>query len=253
MKDTQRLTALVTGASRGIGRAVAAALAARSVRLAIHYQKSRDGAEETRRALSGSDHVLCQADLEDVTALRGLWEEAVERLGHLDILVNNAGVYIEHPPLEADALQWEESWRRTLAINLVGPAHLGFLAARHMAERGGGRIVNISSRGAFRGEPLAPAYGASKAGLNAMGQSLAKGLASRNVLVFTIAPGWVETDMATGSLAGPQGAAILADQPLGRIARPEEIAATAAFCALDAPQSLTGAVLDVNGASYLRS
>jgi 3-oxoacyl-[acyl-carrier protein] reductase len=246
-------TALVTGASRGIGRAVAAALAARGVRLAIHYQKSRDGAEETRRSLPGSDHVLCRADLEDVTALHGLWDEAVSRLGHLDILVNNAGVYIEHPPLEADARQWEECWRRTLAINLVGPAHLSFLAARHMAERGGGRIVNISSRGAFRGEPSAPAYGASKAGLNAMGQSLAKGLASRNVLVFTIAPGWVETDMANDSLAGPQGAAILADQPLGRIARPEEVAATAAFCALDAPQSLTGAVLDVNGASYLRS
>jgi NAD(P)-dependent dehydrogenase (short-subunit alcohol dehydrogenase family) len=122
-----------------------------------------------------------------------------------------------------------------------------------MATAGGGRIVNVSSRGAFRGEPLAPAYGASKAGLNSLSQSLAKALAPQAVFVFCLAPGWVDTDMATEHLAGPQGAEILAQHPLGRIATADEIARTALFCALDAPAAMTGAVLDINGASYLRT
>lgn len=247
-----RRTALVTGASRGIGRAIAVALAARGVRLALHYQGNVSAAEETRRALGTGDHIVCGADLGDAAAITALWSEVTERLGPLDILVNNAGIYVEHPPLETAIDEWLATWQRTLAINLIGPAHLSYLALREMAPRGGGRIVNISSRGAFRGEPLGPAYGASKAALNSMGQSLAKGLAGQNVYVFTVAPGWVETDMATEYLQGPQAAALLADQPLGRIAKPEEVASVVAFCALDAPQSMTGGVIDVNGASYLR-
>jgi len=138
-------------------------------------------------------------------------------------------------------------------VNLLGPANLSLLAAQAMAASGGGRIVNISSRGAFRGEPEAPGYGASKAGLNSLSQSLARALAPSGVLVYCIAPGWVETEMAAEMLEGARGGEIRAQHPLGRLNQPEEVARTAVFCALDAPAAMTGAVLDVNGASYLRT
>ncbi len=246
-------TALVTGASRGIGRAIAMALAARGVRLALHCQSNLKAAEETRKSLGGGDHFVCAADLGDRDAISKLWGDVTKQLGHVDILVNNAGIYVEHPPLETGIDEWLGTWQKTLSINLMAPAHLCYLALREMAPRGGGCIVNVSSRGSFRGEPLGPAYGASKAALNSMGQSLAKALARQNVSVFTVAPGWVETDMAAETMQSPQGAAVLADQPLGRIAKPEEIASIVTYCALDAPQSMTGGLIDVNGASYLRT
>ena len=175
--------------------------------------------------------------------------------------MNNAGVFLDHPPLGTGYDAWLAAWQKTLDTNLRGPANLSLLAAQAMTARnprpgphfGRGRIVNISSRGAFRGEPDAPAYGASKAGLNALGQSLAKALAPQQVYVYSIAPGWVETDMAAGHVAGPDGAAILAQHPLGRIAHPLEIANAAAYCAIDAPAAMTGSIIDVNGASYLRT
>lgn len=193
------------------------------------------------------------ADLARSEDIARLWREVIAALGRVDLVVNNAGIYSLHPPLTTTPAAWEEDWRQTLATNLLGPAQLCHLAARAMATAGGGRIVNLSSRGAFRGEPEAPAYGASKAGLNSLSQSLAKALAPHKVYVFCVAPGWVETDMAADYLAGPQGADILAQHPLGRVATPEEIARTVVFCALDAPPAMTGAILDVNGASYLRS
>ena len=229
------------------------ALAARGVRLALHCQSNIKAAEQTRQALGGGEHIVCSADLADAAAITKLWSEVTELFGHIDILVNNAGIYVEHPPLETGVDEWLKTWQRTLSINLMAPAHLSYLALREMAPRGGGRIVNVSSRGSFRGEPLGPAYGASKAALNSMGQSLAKALARQNVCVFTVAPGWVETDMAAETMQSSQGAAVLADQPLGRIAKPEEIASIVTFCALDAPQSMTGGLIDVNGASYLRT
>jgi 3-oxoacyl-[acyl-carrier protein] reductase len=177
-----------------------------------------------------------------------LWQRASGQQ-RIDAVVNNAGIFPDHPPLSTDYAHWSAAWQRTLAVNLTGPAHLSYLAARAMAERGAGRIVNISSRGAFRGEPRAPAYAASKAGLNALSQSLAKALAGNGVYVFAVAPGWVSTARVAGAIADK---AVLADQPLGRVALPEEVAQVVAYCALDAPASMTGAVLDVNGASYLR-
>src|SRR5262249_31603685 len=189
-----------------------------------------------------------QADLGDPAAVQRLWLEACAR-GRIEAVVNNAGIFPSHPPLATDYEEWSAAWQRTLATNLLGPAHLSHLASRSMVEQGGGRIVNISSRAAFRGEPTAPAYAASKAGLNAFGQSLAKVLAPRSVYVFTVAPGWVATARVAQSV---QDKSVLADQPLGRVATPEEGATVVTFCALDAPPSLTGAVLDVNGASYLR-
>jgi 3-oxoacyl-[acyl-carrier protein] reductase len=251
--------ALVTGASRGIGKVIAQQLAARGLRVALHYRGNADAAQSALRSLPGSGHQLIAADLVDPQAALRLWNEALEKLGRVDVLINNAGLFVDHPPLHTGYAAWQSAWDLTLRANLSGPANLSLLAIQHMAahEGGGafgrGRIVNISSRGAFRGEPDAPAYGASKAGLNALSQSLAKAVAPQGIYVYCIAPGWVETDMATGHLAGPGGAAILEQHPLGRVAKPEEVAAAAVFCALDAPAAMTGCIIDVNGASYLRT
>jgi len=240
---------LVTGASGGIGAAISKALAARGITVVLHYSKGRDAAEATRRSLKGEGHSIVQADLTDAKSIGRLWEESSvgERL---NAVVNNAGIFPNHAPLTTEFDEWTAAWQRTISTNLLGPAHLSHFAARAMAGQGGGRIVNISSRGAYRGEPTAPAYAASKAGLNAMSQSLAKALAPKGVYVYVVAPGWVATERVAKSINDP---AVLADQPLGRVASPEEVAEVVTFCALDAPASLTGAILDVNGASYLRS
>jgi 3-oxoacyl-[acyl-carrier protein] reductase len=241
--------ALVTGASGGIGAAICQALAARGVTVALHYRANRAAAEATRQGLPGEGHTLVQADLSAAGSIEGLWREAAagERI---DVLINNAGIFPEHPPLDTDSAGWTAAWQRTLAINLTAPAHLTFCAARAMAGGGRGRIVSVSSRGAFRGEPRAPAYAASKAGLNALTQSFAKAFAAHGVYLFVVAPGWVSTARVAQAI---RESSVLADQPLGRVATPEEVAQAVAFCALDAPASMTGAILDVNGASYLRS
>ena len=245
--------ALVTGASRGIGRAIAMLLARRGCRVAVHYQKNQALAEEVVASLPGPGHAAFAADMASPGEVERLWLDVTAAFGRIDIVVNNAGIYEEHPLTTTDYAGWQSVWRRTLAVNLLGPACLCHCAATAMAAAGGGRVVNISSRGAFRGEPTAPAYGASKAGLNALSQSLALALAGRSVYVFAVAPGWVETDMATDHLTGPQGPAVLAQHPLGRVATPDEVAQVAVFCALDAPPAMTGSVIDVNGASYLRT
>jgi 3-oxoacyl-[acyl-carrier protein] reductase len=240
---------LVTGASGGIGAAVCKALAARGVTVVLHYHSDRAAAEATRQAMPGEDHRIVQADLSDPASIEHLWLEI--SAGHpVDTVVNNAGIFPNHPPLTTDYADWTAAWARTLAINLTGPAHLSYCAARTMAARGRGRIVNVSSRGAFRGEPKAPAYAASKAGLNALSQSLAKAFAPKGVYVFVVAPGWVSTARVAKAV---QDRAVLSDQPLGRVATPEEVAQVVSYCALDAPASMTGAILDVNGASYLRT
>ncbi len=245
--------ALVTGSSRGIGRQIALQLAARGVRVALHYRDQRAAAESVLAELPGEGHAAFAADLGDAAAAAGLWAAAVARMGPIDILVNNAAAHGEHPPLSTEPDAWRRAWERILSVNLLGPASLSHAAARDMARGGGGRIVNVSSRGAFRGEPEAPAYGASKAGLNALSQSMAKALAPSGVLVFCLAPGWVETEMAAGLLAGPRGDEIRGQHPLGRVNQADEVARVAVFCSLDAPAAMTGGVIDVNGASYLRT
>ncbi len=243
---------LITGGSRGIGREIARQFADAGARVAVHYRRNRAAAEDTAAALPGEGHFIVQADLAVADDRPRLVDDVMAEAGRIDILVNNAGIYGYHHLAEVTFDTWREEWQKTLAVNLLGPADLCYLVGRQMIAQGGGRIVNVSSRGAFRGEPKAPAYGASKAGLNAMGQSLAQALAPHHVFVHTVAPGFVETDMAADILAGPEGDGIRSQSPLGRVAKPHEVARTVLFCAAEGTEFLTGCVIDVNGASYLR-
>ncbi|GAA3698740.1 SDR family oxidoreductase [Nonomuraea antimicrobica] len=242
---------LVTGASRGIGRAVAAAFAAQGDRVAIHHRDSAKDAESLLGDLPGQGHAVVRADLADPEEVRLMVDAAAEALGgRIDVLVNNAGVFLHHPITETSYEEWQDAWRRSLGVNLVGAANVTWCALRHMPA--GGRVLNVSSRGAFRGEPDSPAYGASKAGLNALGQSLAIALAPKGIAVATVAPGFVATDMTNEHLKAPRGDAIRAQSPFGRVAQAEEIAAAVLYLASPAAEWASGAVLDLNGASYLR-
>lgn len=244
---------LITGGARGIGRAIAQGFAERGAQVMLSYLSNHDAAQETLAALTNEGHSSLPGDISDPDFCETLVAQTVQELGGLDILVNNAGIFESHPVDGVDFTTWREAWRRTLDTNLVAAANLCHLAAQHMLENGGGRIVNVSSRGAFRGEPESPAYGASKAGMNAMSQSLAQKLAPHNIFVGVVAPGFVETEMAAASLEGEQGAAIRAQSPLGRVAKPEEVAYAVLFLASEGAEFSTGTIIDVNGASYLRS
>lgn len=244
---------LITGGTRGIGRAVAEGFASRGAKVALNYRSNEAAAVEALRELPGDGHILVPGDVASAQDASAIVERAIEGLGGLDILVNNAGVGGHHRPDEVGYAAWQEAWQRILAVNLIGAANVSYCAARHMMANGGGRIVNVSSRGAFRGEPDQPAYGASKAGLNAMSQSLAQRLAPYGIFVGVVAPGFVETDLAAERLAGPQGDDIRGQSPLGRVARPEEVAHAVLFLASSGAEFSTGTIIDVNGASYLRS
>jgi NAD(P)-dependent dehydrogenase (short-subunit alcohol dehydrogenase family) len=159
--------ALVTGASRGIGREIARQFAAHGARVAIHFNQNRQAAQKTLDSLTSTGHQIFQADITDPIAVKALVDSVVASMGRLDILVNNAGIYSDHPIATVSYEEWQAQWELVLRTNLIAAANLCFCAAKYMIPQGGGHIVNVSSRGAFRGEPKGPAYGASKAGLNA--------------------------------------------------------------------------------------
>lgn len=250
---SDRISILITGASGGIGRAAAIECARRGARIGVHYNGNRERAEATLEALSGDGHQLFQCDITNPEAAEQLIETAEQTLDGLNVLVNNAGISQRHQFDDIDYATWQETWQRIVNTNLTAASNLCFCAGQKMIARGGGRIVNVSSRGAFRGEPLMPWYGASKAGMNAMGQSLAQALGPKGVFVYTVAPGFVETEMAAAVLASSEGDSIRNQSTIGRVAQPEELGQTIAFLALEAPAFMTGCIVDVNGASYLRS
>ena len=238
-------TILVTGSSRGIGRAIAAALRGRGARVIGHATRPAD-----------ADTIA--ADLAEPSAPQLLWEEALERAGgRIDALVNNAGVFAANP-LDVSDIAWLDGWEDTLRINLTAAAQLSRFAVRHWLESGSadeirGRLVHIASRAGHRGDsPDHWHYAASKGGMLAMHKTIARAYAAQGILSFAIAPGFTDTVMAGDYLDSRGGDGLLADIPLGRVATPEEIATMTAFGALDAPPSMTGAVLDANGASYVR-
>ena len=230
---------LVTGSTRGIGAAIVDALG-NSARVVGHGRHDRDD--------------VIGADLADPSAADALWDAALARLdGRIDVLINNAGVF-EAVAVDAALPDWQAAWGRTMQINLQAAADLCRRAVLHWRERGvGGRIVNIASRAAYRGDsPAHWHYAASKAGMVAMTKSIARGFAGEDILAFAICPGFTMTGMAEDYLASRGGDKLLADIPLGRVAEPEEVARAAAWLALEAPASMTGAVLDINGASFVR-
>jgi NAD(P)-dependent dehydrogenase (short-subunit alcohol dehydrogenase family) len=218
--------------------------------VAVHYGQRREQALDVVAALPGDGHIVTGADVADAEAVRGMVAEVEATFGGIDVLVNNAGVFEAHPINECTYEEWQRAWAHTLGVNLVGPANVTWCAVAHMPP--GGRIVNVASRGAFRGEPRQPAYGASKAGLIAFGQSLALALGPRGIAVSSVAPGFVETDMAGDELEGEAGVARRAESPFGRVATAEEIAAAVVYLASPQAEWTSGAVLDLNGASYLR-
>ena len=246
-------TVMVTGASGGIGRATATAFAGAGYRVGIHFNQGEERAKETQSLLSGNGHCLLRGDLADPKAVQSLHSAAIAQLGRIDVLVNNAGMVERHPFEDCKFDTWNSAWHRTINANLIGPANLSFCISKQMIRDGGGRIVNVSSRGAFVGEPEQPWYGASKAGLNSMGQSLAKILAPKNVFIFAVAPGFVETPMSEYVLGGKDGERIRSESPLGRVVTADEVAKAILFLGTDAPPTMTGAILDINGASYLRT
>jgi NAD(P)-dependent dehydrogenase (short-subunit alcohol dehydrogenase family) len=230
---------LVTGSTRGIGSAIVEALILRGARVVGHGTRDSEGA--------------IGADLAKAGSADALWEKALKRLdGRIDVLINNAGVF-EAVAVDAPLDDWHAAWARTLQINLQASADLCRRAVLHFREKGGGRIVNVASRAAYRGDsPAHWHYAASKAGMVGMTKSIARGYAREGILAFAICPGFVMTGMADDYLASRGGDKLLADIPLGRVAEPAEVASVATYLALDAPASMTGAVLDVNGASFVR-
>ncbi len=231
---------LITGARRGIGLAAAETLSASGAKLATH-------------ATSTGPHATIATDFNRPGAAQETWRQALDRLdGRIDVLVNNAGVF-EASAIEQDDGAWRDDFERTMRINLTASAELCRLAVLHFREHGGGRIVNIASRAAYRGDsPAHWHYAASKGGMVAMTKTIARAYAAENILAFAICPGFTMTGMAEDYLESRGGEKLLADIPLGRVASPEEVAETIRFCALDAPPSMAGAVLDINGASFVR-
>lgn len=268
-QEPYRPGVLVTGGSRGLGAEVARMFAGRcGARVAVHCRTARDAAQRVAGELYGGGHAVVQGDLAEPAEVRRFVDDAVAALGRIDVLVNNAALYADDPVgagrrLNLDVAtagydEWVAGWRRTTEVNLLGTANVTYLVARHMIDTEPaagwprGRIVTVGSRGAYRGEPRVPAYGASKAGVHAMTQSLAVALAPHGIGCVGIAPGFIDTDMASALLDGPQGAAIRAQSPFNRVAAVREVALAVVQLAQPDAEWASGAILDFNGASHLR-
>ena len=243
---------LITGGSRGIGKATALAFAEKGAIVGLNFKSNVDEAEKTLSELTGKGHQLFQKDISQKESCQELIDAFIKSFGQIDILVNNAGIFNPHKIDEGDFWEWSHAWENTFQTNLFAAAHLCYWASQSMIKSGGGKIINVSSRGAFRGEPNAPAYGASKAALNAMSQSLAKKLAPYNITVGVVAPGFTETEMGADALTPEESERLLAESPFKRMAQPKEVAHAILFLASEGAEYSSGTIIDVNGASYLR-
>lgn len=247
--DFSNKVVLVTGASGGIGRVTAQYFAKHNANVVVHYNRNQKAGAQTFESLKGNNHLLIQANLTNPETTEQMVDKVVQQMGAIDILVNNAGIYELHPFSETDYRKWQDIWHRTIQVNLIAPANLSFCVIKYMQKQGGGKIINVSSRGAFRGEPDSVSYGASKAGMNAMSQSMAKALACQKIYVYAVAPSFVETEMVSAMLTDD----VRNQSPLGRVAAPEDVANTIVFLASEGTEYMTGSIIDINGASYLRS
>jgi NAD(P)-dependent dehydrogenase (short-subunit alcohol dehydrogenase family) len=252
MKDCSGKVVLVTGGSRGIGAATVRALADAGAEVVLHYGRSRDRAEALADEVGRERCTLVRADLDDETAMPGLWRDALAWKGRIDVLVNNAGIYVPGA-IDDDFETWAEVWSRVLRVNLASAAHLCREAVRHYRGRDGGIIVNIASRAAFRGDaPDYSAYAASKGGMIALTRTIARAWGGDGVLAYAIAPGFVGTEMAEEFFAAHGKEPVVREIPLGDVAPPEDIANVVTFLASGAAPHATGTTIDINGASYVR-
>ena len=252
MGDFDGKVILVTGGSRGIGAAITRQLVAGGGEVVIHYSHHSRRAEALADELGPARCHLVQADFTDPASALDAWRAAVEWRGHIDVLVNNAGIYAS-AGVDDDFAHWAETWRRTLDINLVATAHLCREAIKHFRTRGGGTIVNIASRAAFRGDDVDNThYAASKGGMVALTRTIARGHAAEGILAYVVAPGFVRTEMAEQVFAEEGEARVLGEIPLGEIPGPEDVAEVVAFLASGRARFATGTTVDVNGASYVR-
>ena len=243
---------LITGGSRGIGKATAIAFTNKGAIVGINYRTNTEAAEKTVSQLNGYGHQIFMYDISIETEAKALVKDVMSRFGKIDVLVNNAGISIPHDFDEVDFDDWSSAFKNTFQTNLFAAANLSFLTAKEMMKTGGRHIVNVSSRGAFRGEPTKPAYGASKAALNAMSQSLAKRLAPHHIYVGVVAPGFTDTEMGAKTLTPAERENLLRESPFKRMAKPEEVAHAILFLASSEAAYSSGTIIDVNGASYLR-
>jgi len=243
---------LVTGASRGIGKATAMAFAKKGAKVGVNYRSNDKVAQQTLVELPGKGHHLFKRDISQKAETQALIDDFIKTYGQLDVLVNNAGISIFHEIDKVDFEHWTNAWEKTFETNLFAVANLCYWGAKAMMKTGGGHIVSVSSRGAFRGEPTKPAYGASKAALNSMSQSLAKKLAPHHIYVGAVAPGFTETEMAKETLTPAERENLLRESPFKRMAQPEEVAHAILFLASSEAAYSSGTIIDVNGASYLR-
>lgn len=248
--DLSHTGVLVTGASRGIGAAVARAMGAAGARVAIHFRDQRQHAAALAEQIGASAEIF-QADLSRVEECSALWKAVIARFGRVNTLVNNAGIAIASP-LEGATEEWLEGWDSTMAVNLRAPAILSRLAIEHFQARGGGRIINISSRAAFRGDqPPYLAYAASKGGLVALTRSIARGFGKAGILAFNVAPGFTRTDMAQDFLDEYGEDYVAGDIALRRLTEPDDIAPFVVFLASGLADHSTGCTIDVNAGSYV--
>jgi NAD(P)-dependent dehydrogenase (short-subunit alcohol dehydrogenase family) len=247
--DLTNKVILITGASRGIGREAAILLGKAGASVGVNYFRGASEAEDVVRMIGSDRAVAVQADMASPAEVERMIAAVVERFGRLDVLVNNAAVFDLNPFDGEDYEAWRRGWEKTFAINVFGAANAAFLAMRPMRRQGGGKIINIASRAAYRGETEFADYGASKAALVNLTISIARGCAKDNITSTCIAPGFIETDMAKAEI-DRQRQAILEQIPLRRIGLPMDVAGTVLFLASPLADYLNGATIDVNGGSW---